>query len=325
MIKDKYLEILSKFDSYNRDYYIKIDTENKAPIYIGVSSKKKPTFLFDVPTEFESCAISLRDTVGYKVTTDSADANKSRYKIEAANDYSIEVFFVVVDDLINIASKQKDLYFMAITSRLLMWEEFFKHSSNGTLTMEEEIGLFGELSFIEDELQNHNFNIIDNWCGPLKKTKDFICNSNAIEIKTSINTDTNRILISDENQLDSSGFCSLLLNVRFLTQNQMDGKLLPELVDSILYLIDDKPQLIQTFKEKLLHAGYKEEFYQNYKRRFELADVFWFKVEDLDNVSFPRIIPSELKRGVKFVKYQIELSSLSDFSINTSEVRSILF
>lgn len=324
MIKDRFLELIGRFKDYGDSYRIKLDTLNQAPIYIGVSKKKNPMFLFDVPEYYPDYTLRLNETTGYRCFIDKVFPNSSRYGIEAASESSFDVFCIVVDDLILIASSQEETPSLAIISRLLLWEEFFKHASDGVIDYKLQIGLIGELLFIEEELQKGNKSIIACWSGPQKGVKDFVINNNAVEVKTSTVSATNRINISDENQLDNSGFIHLFLNVRFLVQNQMDGRSMPEIIDDVSMLISDDSSMTTVFNEKLMHVGYREEFRDRYESRFELSDIYWYEVKDFEFERFPRIIPSDLRNGVKFAKYQIELSMMGPFSIDNQRMRSLL-
>ena len=322
--KELFENLLSHFKDYPKAYRIKVDTTNQAPIYLGVSSNKRPVFFFDVPVSFSELSNDLSDTAGYFVFKDKVENNCIRIGIEATTEYSFEVFFVVVDDLISIAYKEEIAPSLVVINRLLMWEDFFKHSANGVISNELQVGLFGELLFIEEQLEKGNSKIISPWKGPDKEVKDFVIGNTAIEVKTSIITSTNRIKISDENQLDSSGLTILFLNVRLLIQDQMDGRSLPELINSIEDLLNDDPISISTFKEKLMHVGYVDSMSSKYERKYEASDNLWYNVEDKGDNLFPRIVPSDLNKGVKFVQYQIELSTMAQFAINTFEVEKAL-
>ncbi|MDY5931239.1 MAG: PD-(D/E)XK motif protein [Candidatus Ornithospirochaeta sp.] len=321
-IRNQYLEMMRKYTGFNESYWTKIDTSNHCPIYIAITSSRKPAFLFDVPESCKNVISGLVDTAGYKRYVDKNPKNGYiRSGIEAVNEDSFEVFFIVVSDLIAIASEEKDSYFMAIIERLSKWSDFFRNAKTGILDRDKQIGLFGELCFIQEEIRNGYSHIVKDWRGPLRDVKDFIIGDTAVEIKTSIINATNRIHISDENQLDDSGFSQLFLNVRILMQNQMDGMTLPELIDSIKDEVEDNQSLIDEIDEKLMHSGYREEFRDQYINRYEQTDYYWFVVHDTDDIQFPRIIPSDLASGVRFVNYQIELSSLHPFSADWMKIR----
>lgn len=313
MIKDKYDELRNKYINFNEEYYIKIDTKNRSEIHIGLTKTKTPFFMFRAS---EYCNVqALRETAGYLIKTIPADDYFTKCKIEAKDKKSFEVFYIVIDDLIKAANKDEN-YDTAITKRLFMWEQFFKHTVTNSFTTQDEVGLLGELLFIEEQLEKKNMSIINAWHGPGKEVKDFIIEGNAIEIKTSTISTTNRVTISDENQLDDSGFSNLFLNVKIITQNQMNGRTVPEVIDNITTKLENAPNELNEFTEKLLRLGYNDRLRKEYNRKFELSKSLWYLVKNRDDQSFPRIIPEDLRKGVKFVKYQIELSDLDSFRID---------
>ena len=322
--KETFYSLVSHYKDFSSSYHKKIDTPNQAPIYIAVSSKKQPAFLFDIGSNYSDNEL-LHDTAGYHFVKAKKTKDYIRIGIVALSEKSYEVFFIVVEDLISVASDTTNDPSAAIIKRLLMWEEFFKNTEAGVLDKKMQIGLFGELSFLEEALSDCiDSSIISHWKGPDKEVKDFILGDSALEIKTSLVTATNRIKISNENQLDSSGFSNLFLNVRLLEQDQMDGISLPALVESIEKKLEDDPYVTSRFKEKLLLSGYAFPMSSYYKAKYRLSDSLWYKVGDIENLPFPRIIPDYLIKGIKLVQYQIELSTLSTFAVDSKSAKDSL-
>ena len=319
MIKEKYEELKNQYSDFNGDVFIKIDSPSKAPIYIGRTEKHTPYFMFQINEFLIEDIKTIKKTSGY-ILSFKNEEHVVKCRIEAANEDMFEVFFVVVEDL--VSRVQRSDYGMGgiILQRLHMWEFFFKKARNGILDFQKQIGLWGELSFIRDMLNSGQKDIVSYWVGPSNAVKDFVIRQDAIEIKTSIINANNRIYISDENQLDDTGFGSLYLNVRKISQNQMDGESLSDLINEIEFLLNDSEQ-IDSFREKLMHVGYNAEFEDRYTDCFVLNDVYWYWVRDYDNQAFPRIMPSDLIKGVKFVSYQIELTTIAPFEISATQAK----
>lgn len=323
LIKEKYEKLLADYPNCYDDFFIKIDTAPRSEIYIGITQTRTLFFMFKAG---ELCNVEmLKETAGYriKLTPYQDDFTSTKCVIEAKDKNSYEVFYVVVEDLIRVSSTEIPFpYDIAITKRLFMWEKFFKHTSPDNFTIQNQIGLFGELLFIEEQISKGRAYIIESWSGPDRATKDFIIEDNAVEIKTSSISSTNRVSISDENQLDESGFSHLYLNVRIIQQNQMNGRNLTELIDCIKMEISGDEYLLTIFNEKLIQSGFIENFKDKYVIQYEDISSSWYEVKNSRSKFFPRIIPSDLRNGVKFVKYQIELSDLEDFRI--SDIDAIL-
>lgn len=320
MIKEKYEELLAKTFSTNEPFFIKIDTPKKSNIFIGINENKMPFFMVEIDANEPDNLLALKETSGYMIRI----SNKhNRFKIIAKDKNSLDLFYLMIDNLITAVSNQDNVC-NAIIQRLLLWEDFFSHTESGLINYKRRIGLIGELLFIEEELQKNNYDIINSWAGPLHEPKDFILNDTAIEIKTSIVSGNNRITISDENQLDDSGYSTLFLNVRLITQNQMNGRTIPEIIENIKFMIENNQSLLIEFSKKLLRSGYIEESQSNYKEKYELSNTSWYHVKDSENKQFPRIIPADLKKGIKFVKYKIELSELTNFLLDEKELEHAL-
>lgn len=325
MIREKYEELRNEYvGSVSEEYHIKVDTERMLEIFIGYSAKGNPFFSFALNRMFRARALELKQTSGYSVLPDLSNSENMFWRIEANSEEALSLFYVVVDDLISIAESSSESFGYAIVNQLFKWENFFKISTNGVLSFSQVIGLWGELSFIYDCIElGKTSEVINAWAGPDHSTKDFLFKNNALEIKTSKRNVNNRIHISDENQLDCSGLDKLYLNVRILSQDQMNGKSLPVLIKSITSQITDLT-VLKNFNDKLMQVGFREEFEHEYIDKFELRESHYYDVVDDPLYQFPRIIPSDLIAGVKFVTYQIEMSNLQKFELDDDKINNLL-
>lgn len=228
-----------------------------------------------------------------------------------------DIFNSLCLDLVDHVSSQTKDYetFQLVCSRLKKWQAFLAGRSRHTLSQEEIQGLYAELSFIADKLQedsaSENF-IIDSWMGPDSAQQDFILNDTAVEIKSIKGSDRDRIRISSEYQL-TTYLDHLYLVVYFLSinhaQDSQTGENLNEIVKRILnQIVTNKVK--DLFEEKLAAAGYIHLAEYN-SPRFQSKGVHYYQVVD----SFPRITQNSLPVGIKQVSYDIELSSIARFRV----------
>ena len=207
-----------------------------------------------------------------------------------------------------------------LIGRLSQWAAFFDKCPNGILSEPQQLGLFGELWFLRIFLGKGAIGIIDNWKGPEAATKDFVFNSFAVEIKSTIRSDTNRMRISDENQLDDTGFGKLMLCNFIFARDELDGYTLPELIEEIREDLHSHNLELARFNELVESAGYRDVFSEMYDKSFSLENMFYYDVRD----DFPRITPKNLNKGIRSVSYSIELSLCSSFLMDYSQAETMI-
>lgn len=309
-IHDLYESILKEAPSTGDYYYRRLDLSPYVDIFFGITKMHNPFFMFEY-SDKEACIVkSLTDCEGFSVeNTPKKDVHGIyRCRIVSVDLISSSMFNSLVDDICYCVNRDNATV-LDIIKRLKLWIEFFRKVGKGILTTKEQLGLFGELSFILELLRYDKFDVIQSWSGPSGKAKDFLVNGSAIEVKTLLSDDKNEIQISNANQLDKSGLEQLYLNVYMVVQDNLDGDSIPDLVDQINMRLESFPELQLIFYEKLLLLGYSAYQADQYHDRFAISSQRVFRVDD----GFPCIIPRNLKNGIKRIKYSIDLSACDDF------------
>ena len=95
------------------------------------------------------------------------------------------------------------------------------------------------------------------------------------------------------------------------TSNPRDNHQLTivNLIDEIKNLIFKENQTLQKFEEKLSLYGYLDIHKENYKDKFLVTNLNYYKVDK----GFPCILKNNLEIGVIDVSFSIELSSCEKF------------
>lgn len=195
------------------------------------------------------------------------------------------------------------------------WIAFFRGVRE--FSAEQARGLFGELTFITDELESGtpaDLTVLA-WRGPLGASQDFVFDGfKAVEVKT-IQEQVASINIASENQLSFPG--RLILKIYRIQENRVDGlgSTLAELVDQIEGSLDELTQ--REFRKRLGRLGYSKSSKYASESRFSLGSAFQL---DANSSDFPKVIPSELRPGVSNLRYKISLTALlgKGFETNAS-------
>lgn len=202
-------------------------------------------------------------------------------------------------------------------SRIVAWQRFLREHGKEGLSRLEIQGLYGELNFLLHWLLPvmPASAALAGWVGPKRAPHDYSFAAGSIEIKTS--TTANRhIQINGEQQLDSSGVSSLWLFHLVLNESSTSGDSLPDLVSQVRDRLSGVPSNTLLFEDALLSAGYlsaHEGAYSTLRYRVERSEVFRVDGE------FPRIVSSELRRGVSRVHYAIDVAECRRYIVSRDD------
>ncbi len=234
-----------------------------------------------------------------------------------------DIFTVLVQDIAeNIAyiPVESDAV-LTLANRLKRWQLFLeKHEPEG-LSDEAQHGLYGELWFLRQViLPNIGLRSVCYWLGPEAANQDFNFEGCAVEVKTTVTQNPQKLSISNENQLDET-----TLNALFLMHLRLDirkgGETLPKMVESLRVVLEGALSSKDLFEKRLFQAGYLDVHALKYDETVYMhRNNTYFKVEQ----SFPRIVPTDLKQGVMQVRYGIELIACRPYAIAESEVIQLI-
>lgn len=171
------------------------------------------------------------------------------------------------------------------------WERLLR--STRTLSPAEELGLWGELSFIAEAVDPDGS--IAAWQGPSGAAVDFVANGIGVECKTSSRRAHHHV---SANQAERPlGDIEAYLVSSWIGIDPVGGTTLPELVGSIRERSGDPA----VFERKLMEARYSDEHAAKYTRRLvALEPPLWFELQSIPGVH-------GIDRGVTNVRYEVDL------------------
>lgn len=219
----------------------------------------------------------------------------------------------IVNKIKNIPEESNLVTFVALYKK---WNELFKSNiEKGNLSENELLGLIGELSFLEERVNNSldAFEVnaaLEAWSGPDGKANDFIFPGISYEIKTIVGQ-KDFVDISSEYQLDCVNRPVQL--VIYKATFSKNGVSLSDLVASVRLKTDKKLGETEKFLFKLnrFNIDFKNTgFYENF--RVVLAEPESY---DTNVVGFPKITVINLVEGVFAVKYRLSLNSLTKYKL----------
>lgn len=232
----------------------------------------------------------------------------------------VKKFATVAKDIAYYCSMYKGAQlFLKAQERIKSWANFLKPSRAG-LTNLEHVGFLGELYVLSEHLMAvlPAIDSVRAWIGPEGKKQDFTFNDSAIEVKTTVSGDQQVIRISSLDQLDKVTNKLYLLRVVASPSGDDNGFSLGGLYEKCLETIGHDVVAEGLFLQKV-SALYSKASESQIWNHFVVNNVSFYKVDD----SFPKLTRSNVDLAIRDVKYEIAVSTLSEFEVAT-DVGSIL-
>ena len=222
-----------------------------------------------------------------------------------------ELFHTLCIDVVGAAEQGEDLedaVALAIR-RTRRWSFLLRSGSQNGLSVEQQRGLVGELTFLEElESELGPSAAIEAWNGPEGSSKDFEFPGLCIEVKARRGAAKPHVSISSEDQLADVAKAQLFLRVYDVDSAIVpEGLTLHELVDRLQSRFNDDQYIFERWLQLLDATGYDAA--NNYaERRWVVGLARTYQVVE----GFPRIrVP--LPIGISNVAYSIALEACEPF------------
>jgi hypothetical protein len=207
----------------------------------------------------------------------------------------------------------------AVAETLARWRSVLALRTR--MTLEAEIGLFGELLVLEALLDVSGAAALESWRGSLGEEHDFGLADVDVEVKTT-SSDRREHWISGLRQLVPTAERPLVLLSIQLTRGGTAGSTLTAQIQTVRTKCG-----FPTLDEKLERAGWSDETSDLFVERWRLrAPATPYLVDD----SFPALTPKtlgEIARDMSRVRdasYRLELTDLASSDANSSELASVV-
>ena len=209
-----------------------------------------------------------------------------------------------------------------LLARLKRWQQFLERSGPDGLSDEAQRGLFGELWFIRHYLVPvAGQQAITAWTGPSWAPQDFQFSGVAVEVKTTIAKEHQKLPVTGEKQLESSAQLRVFLFHLSLTAQRDTGMTLPALIAELRELFAQHPLSLAAFEDGLLATGYLDAHESRYAHPGYLhREHHFFEVRN----DFPRIVGADLRDGVGDVTYSINVAACMPYLVAEDDFKLML-
>lgn len=186
-------------------------------------------------------------------------------------------------------------------------------ANRGRLTDDEETGLWGELTLLEDLVSGiGEHSAVASWLGPVASEHDFSLERFEVEVKTTRGEGRRHLIASDTQLQPSPGRPLYLLSLQItLAGASQEGRTLPQVVADLRAILDDTSS---QFEAALYAVGYRDGDADLYRTRFQFrSKPRAYLIDD----NFPSITRPRLEMTVpnlqlvSEVRYRVDVGGLS--------------
>lgn len=287
----------------------RLTDEHVLDIYL-VSDRVQGSVVLEVgqlPTDIRLPEIELGDVLDVQLLKDMRVL-----RISLLLENFSDVFFVLVDDLIDVTIKAQgaEAGGIALIHRLRRWERLLEASLHG-LTKSAQKGLIGELLVLKTISAEIGIpKAVEAWFGPEAGVRDFEFESVGIEVKTTAGKGPLSVKISSERQLELIVVKQLFLWCLSIEKVAV-GISLNSAVDDLRTLIGNDVFAMELYNKKLMQVGYLEIDRNRYQSQYAVRDELVYHITD----QFPSITSADINDCVCDVSYRIMLDGCSEWKI----------
>ena len=234
---------------------------------------------------------------------------------------SLDLFAMMTDDVLTtiqgLRGADDERLFNMFLARIRAWQDFMRRGGDGVLSPEAEVGLFGELEFLQDLISAGvpAAIAVDAWQGPLDGIRDFILGPGAIEVKSTVSPSSFPGAVGSLEQLDDSLTRPIFVaGIRLVLTTS--GRTLPDQLVGLRRLMANEPAALELFGARLLHAGFVDGVADRYTRRFVRVSTRMLHVTD----GFPRLTRANVAIEIRRARYEIDLDLISSRDLEIGHV-----
>lgn len=200
------------------------------------------------------------------------------------------------------------------------WRRFWSGMSQGLLSREQQLGLFGELWFMLRWL-GPSIGLARAtriWRGPIGARNDFEATRLGIEVKTTSRVDSAHHINGLEQLLEPAGGALLLFSLA-VRDEASASDCLPNLIAEIRQDLEAEFEALSHFDAALYTVGYEDAHVREYaKLKLRVRFEELYRVEG----DFPRLIPTSLNAGIPpgvgAVSYELRLDAAAPWRLASS-------
>lgn len=303
------------WENIGQGYYRRQDKDINA--FYAKNESGEYLFIIDLEELLDKdIELSLK---GIDLKTSKKD-NSSFLTLILKNETNWEIFLQLCEDLMISAKAVKSNRAKNIHSRLVRWQTFLKNE-NYNISEEIQIGLMGELIFLNEYLSKYVSleQAINAWVGPEKEKQDFRLKGISIEIKSFMDNKQDQVNISSVEQLNNNDNNLYLCTMGFKSSDS--GETLEDYCKKIQKRIyEECPSILSVFEDLLMSYGYYLHCkYDNLKQLSQYKNSCY-----IVNNKFPKIPITIKNPAILNINYKLDLSYCKEFLVEIKDIMQLI-
>ncbi len=303
------------WENLGQGYYRRLDRDINA--FYAKNESGEYLFIIDLEELLDKdIELSLK---GIDLKT-SKKNNSSFLTLILKNETNWEIFLQLCEDLMISAKAVKSNRAKNIHSRLVRWQTFLKNE-NHNISEEIQIGLMGELVFLNEYLSKYVSleQAINAWVGPEKEKQDFRLKGISIEIKSFMDNKQDQVNISSVEQLNNDDNNLYLCTMGFKSSDS--GETLEDYCKKIQKRIyEECPSILSVFENLLMSYGYYLHCkYDNLKQLSRYKNSCY-----IVNNEFPKIPITIKNPAILNINYKLDLSYCKEFLVEIKDIMELI-
>ena len=303
------------WENLGQGYYRRLDRDINA--FYAKNESGEYLFIIDLEELLDKdIELSLK---GIDLKT-SKKNNSSFLTLILKNETNWEIFLQLCEDLMISAKAVKSNRAKNIHSRLVRWQTFLKNE-NHNISEEIQIGLMGELVFLNEYLSKYVSleQAINAWVGPEKEKQDFRLKGISIEIKSFMDNKQDQVNISSVEQLNNDDNNLYLCTMGFKSSDS--GETLEDYCKKIQKRIyEECPSILSVFENLLMSYGYYLHCkYDNLKQLSRYENSCY-----IVNNEFPKIPITIKNPAILNINYKLDLSYCKEFLVEIKDIMELI-
>lgn len=307
---------------------IRYSDDRPGEVYLGLKTPGPERVLaLRLPRGLAAGLKNLPELGGLRLekVADPDDAGRFLLNLVLADPAFADVFDVLLADLVEplLDREQPADLLREFFVKLARWQALFERFAPEGLTPERQRGLFGELDCLRWLLDAgaDPETLVQSWVGAQAAPQDFQADRWALEVKTGLGVTHPKFTVSNERQLDDTGWEALFLAYLPLDVRTGAGQTLNEAVAAVRAALGGHTVARMEFNRRLVEAGYFETHADRYDGTgYVVRARHLFRVAG----AFPRLRTPDLPPGVGEVRYTVHLSDCLPFAVSQTDLLACL-
>lgn len=233
---------------------------------------------------------------------------------------------IVLKELVEALDRGGSLQRVRLVQGVLAkWRRFWSGVPSGALTVEQQIGLFGELYFLGRWLcaAVAPDRAVATWRGPTGARNDFEVPGLGIEVKTTKRVDAVHVIHGLDQLLEPPGGALLLFGLSVRDEASATESL-PRLIREMRARLVSDLDALSAFDSALYAVGYDDRLEAEYdKLLLRVRSEGLYRVAD----DFPRLIPASIQGGlppgIGMVEYELRLDAAATWLVASSSQAAV--